>query len=364
MRIPPHHLLVYIIITLIVVVLGLVYLVVSLNGIVTLIPADQRPTAPSASETTNGTSTSSSSQLLTYVDADGRFSLDYPSSLILEVSRDIDLKIDSASFKNGTASAFTVNVRRANARWPDLEAYLNDQILASKGGGDSPEKMITLPSGIEFIDVGNRPLLGHMFFAQLSPTEFIEFSFYDEVYVESVLSSIVFSKPAVITDSASNIPEGWNVLKSAEHGFEIGYPSDYVVAKNESVGVILPNAWKISQLGDLPKGHHPRTVYVEVIDPKTIHANRLDGTYVKYDAEQGVCYIDSILDNTREYTDGVINGFVACRYSVGDAGSFGSAVFIIYPDKMRALKVSTGADEYQEMAPLDDFAKTVQIIKE
>lgn len=173
---------------------------------------------------------------------------------------------------------------------------------------------------------------------------------------------LLVSSTGTITNIDSNIPPDWNVFRNNEYGFEIGYPSDYIATNKQASGETLPGSWRIYQNGELPYGHGPKTIWLKIIDANEIYSNDLGGTYTKYDPERGLCYTYSTPNSARVYLTEKINGYAVCKHSTGDAGSFGSSVIFIYPDKIRALKVSTGGDESQKSAPLNDFSSTVHLL--
>lgn len=324
---------------------------------------DQAPEVVLKNDDTASTAIGTSTNLIKYTDADNRFSLEYPQNLTPVVEKNEMYNTDSIRFKNASGTAFSISFWRVNERWPDLQAFLNDQIFASKGGEKAPVKKITLPSGIQLIDGGGNPFDGYGFYVQLKKSEYIGISFYDKSLVEQVLSSLNFATGTVGSDVESNIPQGWKVFSNTEYGFEIGYPTDYTVTNKQIfTEKILPGSWRIYQVGELPRGHSPKTIGVEIIDPNEIYGNDLGGTYTKYDPERGLCYTYSISNSERSYLTEKINGYAVCKHSAGDAGSFGSNIIFIYPNKTRALKVSTGGDETQKSAPLNDFAKTVRLL--
>jgi hypothetical protein len=189
----------------------------------------------------------------------------------------------------------------------------------------------------------------------------------DAVWAKRVVDGMNFTTlidtSTIATSTQSNIPQGWMVFRSTEYAFEIGYPADYVVTDKQITGEVKPGAWRIYQDAPLPKGYYPKTVGVEVIDANAIYSNSLGEFITKYDFEKGLCYNYSIFTKERSYMTEEINGYTTCQYSVGDAGSYSSFILLIYPDKRHALKISTGGDQFQESAPLEDFIKTIRFIR-
>lgn len=107
----------------------------------------------------------------------------------------------------------------------------------------------------------------------------------------------------------------------------------------------------------------PPQFIVEVVDPRSISLNGLDGSYLVYDENKKMCYTKwdpgIYPDASVVYDEKKVNGYTVCSHSVGDAGSFGSSYYIISPDGAYALLIGTGGDGFQKSAPIEDVLQTV-----
>ena len=170
----------------------------------------------------------------TYSDAEKRFSVQHPAQFQAKISESQGLK--NIAFKSLSETLLSIATQPVNARWPNLDVYLNDQFLVTKGSDDLPSLRRTLKGGLEVVEVTAPELAEYQFIGQLNTSEFIVFTFYtnNKEFVERILSSFVLQEQlSTLKDCFTSGPlaanmdtTGWKVFEDL--GFLVRYPDGSV----------------------------------------------------------------------------------------------------------------------------------------
>lgn len=211
-----------------IILIALVVVLAGALGYVTLV----KKSAPVEQQFTATVATSTTAQIdviagwKTYTDPDNRFSLNYPSTLIINSEKSVRNQVDTVRFQlPSTSTVIQIGIFNTNSRWPDLKSLVNDQYLVSKGGDIPAPVFKTLPSGIILQDVGKQ-VFGYTFVGQLNKSQFIVLSFKDESLIEQVLAPLKLLTSSKTAD--------WKTYTNSKHGFQISYPKEVEVSIRET----------------------------------------------------------------------------------------------------------------------------------